>query len=100
MPHNSHFHRRNLILNAIHHLGPISRTALIRLTDYRPASVGAIINELLDSHLVAETGYASAGHGRKRILLEIQEYGDFVCKPAKYSQGIILLPTANVTIEF
>ena len=77
MPHNSHFHRLHLILNAIYHLGPISRTELINLTDYRPASVGAIINELLESQLIAETGYASAGHGRKRILLEINK--DHIC---------------------
>lgn len=73
MPHNSHFHRLHLILNAIYHLGPISRTELISLTDYRPASVGAIINELLEKQLIAETGYASAGHGRKRVLLEINK---------------------------
>ena len=35
MPHNSHFLKRNLILNIIRHLGPISRTELIGLTDYR-----------------------------------------------------------------
>ncbi len=73
MPENSHFHRLHLILNAIYHLGPISRTELISLTDYRPASVGAIINELLEQQLVLETGYASGGHGRKRILLEINK---------------------------
>lgn len=73
MPHNSYFHRLHLILNAIYHLGPISRTELINLTDYRPASVSAIINELLDRQLIVETGYASAGHGRKRILLEINK---------------------------
>ncbi len=43
MPHNSHFHRRHLILNIINHLGPISRTEPINLTDYRPATVTDII---------------------------------------------------------
>ena len=73
MPHNSHFNRRHLILNIINHLGPISRTELINLTDYRPATVSSIIKELLDERLIAETGNYSAGHGRKRTLLEINK---------------------------
>lgn len=73
MPHDSHFLKRNLFLNIISHLGPISRTELINLTDYRPASVSAIIKELLDEQLIVETGYTSTGYGRKRILLEINK---------------------------
>ena len=73
MPHNSHFHRRHLILNIINHLGPISRTELINITDYRPATVTEIIKELLDEQLIAETGNYSAGPGRKRTLLEINK---------------------------
>lgn len=73
MSHNTHFHRRHLILNIIHHLGPISRTELIHLTDYRPASVSAIIKDLLAEELIIETGNYSAGQGRKRTLLEINK---------------------------
>ncbi|MCQ2437340.1 MAG: ROK family transcriptional regulator [Clostridia bacterium] len=63
--------KRFLILNVINHLGPISRTELIELTDYRPASVGAIIKELLDEGLIIESGRSASGHGRKRVLLSI-----------------------------
>ena len=73
MPHNSYFLKRNLILNIISHLGPISRTELISLTDYRPASVSAIIKELLDEQLILETGHPSMGYGRKRVLLELNK---------------------------
>ncbi len=73
MPHNSHFNRRHLILNIINHLGPISRTELINLTDFRPATVSSIIKELLEEQLIAETGNYSAGQGRKRTLLEINK---------------------------
>lgn len=73
MPHNSHFHKRHLILNIINHLGPISRTELINITDYRPATVTDIIKELLDEQLIAETGNYSTGHGRRRTLLEINK---------------------------
>lgn len=77
MPSNNQDYKRNLILNIISHLGPISRTELINLTDYRPASVSAIIKELLDEKLIVETGYTSLGHGRKRVLLEINK--DHLC---------------------
>ena len=77
MPLNSQSYKRNLILNIIYHLGPISRTEVINLTDYRPASVSAIIKELLDQQLLVETGYSSTGHGRKRVLLEINK--DHLC---------------------
>ena len=40
MPQNSYFHKRNLILNIISHLGPISRTELIAVTDYRVEKEG------------------------------------------------------------
>ncbi len=73
MPDISNFPKKHLILNIINHLGPISRTKLIALTDYRPASVSAIIKELLDDKLIIETGYYSAGYGRNRIMLEINK---------------------------
>lgn len=71
MADNRHTHRKELILNMIHHLGPVSRTELISLTDYRPATVGEIVSELLEQRLVVETGSQSGGHGRRRILLEL-----------------------------
>ncbi len=73
MAYNSYFFKRYLILNMISHLGPISRTELIELTDYRPASVSDIIKELLDEKMIVETGHASVGHGRKRTMLEINK---------------------------
>lgn len=73
MAYNSHIFKRHLILNMISHLGPISRTELIDLTDYRPASVTDIIKELLDARLIVESGSVSVGHGRKRTLLEINK---------------------------
>lgn len=73
MPHNSYFIKRNLILNLIAHLGPISRTMLIDLTDFRPASISAIIKDLMDERLIVEAGFCSVGHGRKRAMLEINK---------------------------
>ncbi len=71
MADNRFGYRKSLILNMIHHLGPISRTELIALTDYRPATVGEIVTSLLDEKLVVEAGQISGGHGRKRVMLEL-----------------------------
>lgn len=73
MPNNYRSHKRYLILNMINYLGPVSRTRLTMLTDYRPASVGAITKELLEERLLVESGHLSTGHGRKRTLLEINK---------------------------
>ncbi len=70
---DSHFQRKRLLLNMINHLGPVSRTALIEYTAYRPATVGAIVTELLEQDLIVETGFHSNGQGRKRALLEINK---------------------------
>jgi len=85
MPHNTYFHRSQMLLNIIHHLGPISRTELVELTDWRPASVGDIIKELLEKQLIIETGHSSGGPGRKRTLLEIN-------KEHLYAIGISFTP--------
>lgn len=71
MADSYHSHKRHLILNLINHLGPISRTQLTALTEYRPATVGEITKELLDAGIIAETGRCSTGHGRKRTMLEV-----------------------------
>lgn len=77
MPHDSHYMRKDLILNIVHHLGSVSRTGLIDLTGCRPASVSEIIRELLDEKLLIEGGSRSVGHGRRRIMLEMNN--SFLC---------------------
>lgn len=73
MTHSSHDFKRLMILNIITHLGPISRTELIDVTDFRPATVTDLIKELLEEQLIVETGFQSVGHGRKRAMLEVNK---------------------------
>lgn len=73
MLYDSVSQRKNIILNMINHLGPISRTALIELTDFRPATVGALASDLIADKLIVETENVSVGHGRKRVLLDINK---------------------------
>ena len=73
MLYDSVSQRKHIILNMINHLGPISRTALIDLTGFRPATVGAIAGDLLAEQMIVETENISVGHGRKRVLLDINK---------------------------
>lgn len=91
MPSKNHDHRRYLILNLIYRFGPVSRTELIAYTDYRPATVGEIIKELLDEQLIVETGRLSTCHGRRRAMLELNK--DFIC-----SIGISTAPSRVSTV--
>lgn len=64
-------YRRYLLLNLIHALGPISRTRLADITDYRLAAVGEIVGELLEENLLTESGSTCVGQGRRRTLLKL-----------------------------
>ncbi len=67
------FYQKYQILNMIHHFAPISRKKLIALMGLRPASIGDLTKDLLEEGLIVETGFYSSGHGRKRILLDINK---------------------------
>lgn len=73
----NHQRQRFILLNMVNHFGPISRKKLTVLSNYRPASVSELIKELLDEGLLIETGHFSTGHGRKRVLLDINK--EFLC---------------------
>ena len=66
-------YRKYLILNMINHFQPVSRTHLVKLTNFQPAIVTALVKELADIGYVIETGKSSNKFGRKRVLLEINK---------------------------
>lgn len=65
--------RRYALLNLIYHLGSVSRKKLAQLTDYRPSTVSDLCNELIEQGFVIEAGHLAVGHGRRRVLLEINK---------------------------
>ncbi len=88
-------YKRDLILNLIQHLGPISRSELINLTDYRPACIGEITKALLEEGILVEAGRTSVGHGRRRVLLEINS-GHLCAIGIAFQPGSVLLLAASV----
>jgi glucokinase-like ROK family protein len=68
---------RDAILRLIRERGPISRTALARVTRLTPATVFAIVDELLQQDLVRSLGTGPSQGGRRPMLFEFapQAYG-------------------------
>lgn len=72
---NSH-----LILECIISEGPISRADLAKKLGLTKATVSAIVQILLDHHLILEIGSASTRKGRKPILLDFHHRaGQVIC---------------------
>lgn len=88
------------ILNLINRAGPISRTEIAAITDYRSGTVGEVVKDMLDRGLVEETGRLSTGNGRSRSMLQVSSR---VCaiglsiRPTKYV--VVLQPLKGEPIE-
>lgn len=74
-------YNRALVLRLIQQEGPVSRTALAKMTGLSPTTVSVIIDALLAEGLVRECGsspLATTGAGRRPILLEIRPEAGFL----------------------
>lgn len=67
---NSH-----LVLESIVNKGPISRADLSKALGLTKATISAIVQVLIDEHLVIEIGSAQTYKGRKPILLDLNQSG-------------------------
>ena len=61
---------RDAILGLIRERGPISRTALARLTHLTPATAFSIVEELAEEGLVQECGMGPSQGGRRPMLFD------------------------------
>ena len=65
------YSNRRLVLDQIRQHTDLSRSDLVRLTGLSKATVSAIVSELIESGLVAETGNQNRTVGRPRISLSL-----------------------------
>jgi predicted NBD/HSP70 family sugar kinase len=72
LPEDARRSNRGLILRALHHGGPASRADLAKLVGLTPATVSAVIKELLDSGLVDELGRTSGSVGKPATMVGIE----------------------------
>src|SRR5512142_754288 len=59
------------VLRFIYHEAPLSRSQLAGKTGLNKSTISSLVEDLLDRHLIHETGIISAGKGRPATLLEI-----------------------------
>ena len=72
LPEDARRSNRGLILRALHHGGPASRADLAKLIGLTPATVSAVIKELLDAGLVDELGRTSGSVGKPATMVGIE----------------------------
>jgi predicted NBD/HSP70 family sugar kinase len=75
VPEDARRANRSLLLRALHHGGPASRADLSKLVDLTPATVSAVIKELLDVGLVRELGRKSGNVGKPATVVGIEPDG-------------------------
>ena len=66
LPEDARRSNRGLLLRALHHGGPASRADLAKLVGLTPATVSAVIKELLEAGLVDELGRTSRRRSASR----------------------------------
>lgn len=72
---------RSLVLRVLLHHGPISRSQIGEMTKLTTATIGNVVNELLESDLVVEVGAEPPGSGRPgrpRLLVDLNPRGLYV----------------------
>lgn len=69
---------RALVLTAIRQHKALSRIELQKITSIRLASVGGVVNGLIDAGLLEESGVGESIRGRKQKLLRLNSRGGFV----------------------
>src|SRR5512134_2135763 len=61
----------SLVLRYIHNEAPVSRAQIAHVTGLNKSTVSSLVEELLGSKLIHETGTNSVGTGRPATLLEV-----------------------------
>lgn len=71
LPEDARRTNRSLLLRLLHHGGPASRAELSKLVGLTPATVSAVIKELLERGVVEELGRTSGGVGKPATVVGI-----------------------------
>jgi glucokinase-like ROK family protein len=73
----------SIVLEVIHRQYPVSRARISELTGLTKATVSSLVNDLIHSHMVSESGMGESSGGRKPVMLLFN-------KSAGYAIGIDL----------
>lgn len=87
-----------LVLTHIINNGPISRATLAKKLGLTKATISTIVQELIDKHLVIESGSDNTSRGRKPILLTFNPYCGYVIT-IDLEEEYLTLMTCHLTGE-
>lgn len=87
-----------LVLESVRKLGPISRAAISKELGLTKATISAIVQILLDRHLLQEIGSDDTKKGRKPILLQFNKTCGYIIS-IDLSSDYITLMNANLAGE-
>ena len=79
---------KSTILKSIWRKEEVSRTELAESTGLSPATVSALIEELLNERMIIEVGAGASSGGRKPILLRMNPTGGYICAVSILSTSI------------
>ncbi|HMK96522.1 MAG TPA: ROK family transcriptional regulator [Acidimicrobiales bacterium] len=83
---------RNLVFNVLR-TGAVSRADVARATGLSPATVSAIVSELIDNGLVSEVGQGKSRGGRPPLVLRINDERNYAVGLKLMPNGIFLVIT-------
>lgn len=89
---------KQLVLDMIQQSGPISRAAISKELGLTKATISAIVQVLLDTHLVVEIGSDDTKKGRKPILLQFNKKCGYIIS-IDLSTDFITLMNADLAGE-
>jgi glucokinase-like ROK family protein len=70
---------RSIVLNIVREHGPVSRADVSRLSEFYPATVSSIVNDLISEGFVRETGLGDSTGGRQPIMLQLDRRAYVSC---------------------
>ncbi|MFC0273382.1 ROK family protein [Metabacillus herbersteinensis] len=68
---------KTVVLEAIRQHSPISRAVVCKITGLNKGTVSNLVNELIESHFVYETGPGESSGGRKPVILMLNSRAGF-----------------------
>jgi glucokinase-like ROK family protein len=68
---------KSVILNLLRLRSPLSRADMSKITGLTKATVSALVQRLIEEHLVVETGFGESRPGRPALLLDLNASGGF-----------------------
>mgnify|MGYP001282241206 CR=1 FL=1 len=93
---------KSIVLNTIKNNAPISRADIAQKTGLNKGTVSSLVNELIEEHLIYESGLGESSGGRRPIILLFNHQAGFaigIDLEVNYILGILTDLFGNIVME-